>query len=695
MGTLWLKDIKGGLDTRRMSEALPGGSAIRANDGHVSRGGEFEQRPAFVQAYSLPAGTIGLGATQRSLYVFGSGPAPATPRGVLYQQLQHPDGITPLYRIRAYDLFATKLYVVAEYEDGTIYHFYDGQRVTDWQDGRARFPFRVVAGGPQPAIQASCQFTVSGGSNSIVNTFGDIQIGGVSILGVPVQHTGNNTTTAGAIAAQINAYVSNPDYSAAFDGPVVTIFAITAGAVANGPTPTFVLNGDTAVSNVTAMQGGADAAPSQVADITVNGVSILAGPVTWATSNEATAQAIVDSINSYASLPDYTATAVGDRVNILAADPGVAANGFAVAFTLLRGMTFTPAGILSGGLDPGNIFQSGTFAKTIGSKEYVTNGQYLNFSAIDNPTGFQTTATAPDNTGAGFIDMSTQAGGSESLQALAKYQQWIAVFAERVTQIWAIDPDPTKYAQVQVLNNMGTTSPRSVTQFGDSDVFFLDESGVRSLRARDASNAASTSDVGVAVDTLVVDKIRPMSTADRSKIVGLIEPTSGRFWLGFKDLIVVLSFFEGSKISSWATYTPGVDGVPFLVDDYAVFKKKVYLRSGDTIYVFGGLGNDVIYDETSPELWTPYLDCGAPADDKQFRTLDVGCEGQWEVRVAFDPKNPNVSDKVAVVNGSTYAGDKIPFEHRTTHVSLRFKGVGAGEKKVSSAVIKFDGDGGE
>jgi hypothetical protein len=97
MGTLWLKDIRAGLDTRRIAEALPGGSAIRANDGHINRGGEFEQRPAFVSAYTLPAGaTLGLAADNTSLYVFGSGVAPTMPRGVLYQRLQHPDGITPL-----------------------------------------------------------------------------------------------------------------------------------------------------------------------------------------------------------------------------------------------------------------------------------------------------------------------------------------------------------------------------------------------------------------------------------------------------------------------------------------------------------------------------------------------------------------------------------------------------------------------
>ncbi|MGZ5987407.1 MAG: hypothetical protein ACXWLZ_00020 [Rhizomicrobium sp.] len=671
-----------------MPEALPGGSAIRAQDGHTNRGGEFEQRAAFVKAYDLPAGaTVGLAYDQSGVYVFGSAAAPAMPKGVTYQRLQHPDGITPIFRILSFDLFATKIYVVAEFADGTLYHFYDGTRISDWQDGRARVSFTVTGGGIQPATSATGSFTVSGGSASILNTFGDVTLGGVSILGAPVQHTGDNSTTAAAIAAQINAFTSAPDYTAVAVGPVVNISAAATGVAANGLLPVLTLNGDVAVTAITALAGGTVSAPSQLADLTVNGVSILAAPVDWTTDNATTAAAIAASINAYASKPDYTATVIGNKINLLAVDPGTAPNGFVVAPTLLRNFVITPnAGIaLANGLAPGVVFQSGTFAKTIGSKMYVASQQFLNFSGVLIPTGFQSS-----NTGAGFIDMSTQAAGAEAVQAVAKYQQFIAVFSGRVTQIWYVDPDPLNNKQTQVLNNMGTLSPRSVTQFGDNDLFFLDESGVRSVRARDASNAASTTDIGIAVDTLIVDKLSNMTTLQRSKVVGFIEPSAGRFWLVFPDEIFVFSFFEGSKISAWSTYTPSVDNVAFTIDEAMVFKKKVYLRSGDKIYVYGGLDAVLAYDSTSPELWTPYLDADAPAVTKQFNSIDVACEGQWIVTAGLDPTNLDASDEVATVDKTTYGGDKIPFEAESTHVSLRFKGVGAGAKKVAAAAINYE-----
>lgn len=691
MGTIWLKDFKGGLDTRRMPETLPGGSMILGRDGHVNRGGEFEQRPAFVAAYTLPAGlTKGLANNASGVYVFGSGVAPTMPKGVTYQRLQHPDGSTALWRVLAFDLFTAKIYAVAEFEDGTQYHFYDGSRVTDWQDGRARVSFNVTGGSATAAVAPTGSFTVSGGTAG--SELSTLTLGSIHLFTAPVKHTGNNSTTAAAIAIAINNYVSSPEYTATAVGAVLTITG-PPGIGSEGLVPTVTVTGDFTVTGITALAGGVVAASAQLTDLTVNGVSIIDGAVDWATSNDATAEAIAAAVNSYSSSPDYTATAVGSRINLLAATPGTAANGYAVTFTLGSDMAFTPASgnALAGGLTPGALFQSGSSAKTVGSKIYVTNKQYLNFSGVLRPTGFQTEATVPANVGAGFIDMSTEVAGSEALQAVAKYLQFIAVFSGRVIQVWYVDPNPDLNKQQQVLNNMGTLSPRSVTQFGDNDLFFLDESGVRSLRARDSSNAASTTDIGIPVDTLIVAKLQSLSTVQRSQLVGLIEPTSGRFWLVFPDEIFVFSFFEGSKISAWTTYTPAVNNVAFDVDDSMVLKKKVYLRSGDTIYVFGGTGTVPEYDSTEPELWTPFLDANTPAERKTFTGIDVACEGEWEIRAGMSPKNLTASDKVATVDSTTYEDDRIPFEREATHVSLRFTGVGSGAKKIAAAAIHFDG----
>src|SRR5690606_33613069 len=129
-----------------------------------------------------------------------------------------------------------------------------------------------------------------------------------------------------------------------------------------------------------------------------------------------------------------------------------------------------------------------------------------------------------DAIGAGFVDLSTYSSGSEELVSLARYQESVAIFSETNVQIWFVDPDPELNTQTQILSNTGTSAPNSVTQFGDADIFYLNESGVRSLRARDASNSAATSDIGVPIDKLVTEALAGVGVLDRVKITGLIEP---------------------------------------------------------------------------------------------------------------------------------------------------------------------------
>jgi hypothetical protein len=567
-----------------MPETTSGGVLTKAMNGHVSRGGEFEKRAAFVPTYALPAGTVAMAAGVDSVYVFGSGAAPTMPAGVKYQRLQHSDGVTALVSVLSYDLYATKIYAVGLFADGTIFHFYDGARVTAWFDGRARASFTITSGTASPA--------------------------------------------------------------------------------------------------------------STLLTLAVDGVSIITGTVVWATSNEATAAAIAALINSTTSSPDYTATAVGATVNILAAIAGAAANGRAVSYTVSNGLAITPGpgfALANGADNVAGVYQPGSFVKTMQKKMYSTSGSVLFFSGIAAPTKWTT-----DNVGAGFIDMAAETSGAEDLRAVAKYQNNLAIFAGRTIIVEYIDPDPTLNRQMQVLNNTGTLSPRSVTQFGDSDLFYLDESGVRSVRARDASNAAATSDIGVPIDTIVTAKLQGLTLTERSNIIGLIEPRDGRFWLAAKDTIYVFSFFNGAKVSAWSTYTPSVvtGGVEtlFPIDDIVVFQRVVHIRSGNTIYTFGGLSGTLQYDATVAEAWLPYLDAGSPTRKKNFTGIDAAVVGSWTVSAAMQPTNLLAEDKVATITETTFNGDRLPAIGDSTHVSLRFRTTGSELAKLGSAVIHYEGD---
>jgi hypothetical protein len=326
-----------------------------------------------------------------------------------------------------------------------------------------------------------------------------------------------------------------------------------------------------------------------------------------------------------------------------------------------------------------------TSVRTVQQKVYGVAGPVLHFSAIADATAFNS------GVGHGFIDMSTQATGSEELTALAQYQNFIAVFAGRTIQLEFVDPDPTLNRLVQTLNNTGTIAARSVTQFGDNDVFYLDESGIRSLRARETINVAFSSDTGNPVDDIVVEKLTGLTEDQREQAIGVIEPRDGRLWMAIDDEIFVFSYFTGSKVSAWTTYRPG-----FTIDDMVVFQRKVYLRSGDTIYVYGGTGDSFVYTNVEAEAWLPYLDADQPARRKTFSGVDVAARGTWEVRAALDPTNLIASDKVGVVTETSYNAHRISMHGQSSHISIRFRCLAPVDAntpaKLGSVVIHHDLD---
>jgi hypothetical protein len=75
------------------------------------------------------------------------------------------------------------------------------------------------------------------------------------------------------------------------------------------------------------LTGGAS---GSVDGITVNGVQIMSGAVSFTTDLDTTAAAVATNINSHVSVPDYTAAAVGPVITITALTAGVQTNNYVV-----------------------------------------------------------------------------------------------------------------------------------------------------------------------------------------------------------------------------------------------------------------------------------------------------------------------------------------------------------------------------
>lgn len=319
---------------------------------------------------------------------------------------------------------------------------------------------------------------------------------------------------------------------------------------------------------------------------------------------------------------------------------------------------------------------------TLGDKMYAAHGSVLSFSSIDLPADWQDATDG--SAGYGFKNMSNQTAGSEELTALGRYQNLMAVFARRAIQIWYLDPDPVQNVQRQVLENIGTFAPRSVISFGDVDVFFLADSGVRSLRARDSSNQSGVTDVGTPIDDEIVAALKTLPAATAAAASAVLEPVSGRYILSLGSTCYVFSYYASAKISAWSTYDFGMG-----IDHFVSMDGRIWARSGDTIYLFGGDTGDE-YDSSPVEVDLPYIDGRQIATFKNFTAIDIVCEGEWTVYVNTDPKDPTSESKVAIIGSTTLPADGIGMLGQSPVVKLRLTNEGPGAARLSQIVIHYE-----
>jgi hypothetical protein len=321
-----------------------------------------------------------------------------------------------------------------------------------------------------------------------------------------------------------------------------------------------------------------------------------------------------------------------------------------------------------------------SFALTLNKKVYAINDTLLIFSAVNDPLNWDT----ENGIGAGFINMFNEFTGGEKLRALAAYNGRLAIFARRTIQIWAVDVDPARNQQMQVLDNIGTIAPRSVTQVGDVDVFFLADSGIRSLRSRDVNNVAFSSDVGNPIDEIIVKHVRTVGAATAEKAIGIIEPQDGRYWLAIGDKIFVFSHFTGSKIAAWSVYEPG-----FTVANIAVLNGRVWLEaSNGDLYLYGGDDNNT-YDDCPVSGEIPFLSCGSPQTMKCFTGFDTIVEGEWTFEIGTNPERPDERDVVGSVWAPSFDMARIPINHVGTHFSAKFTRAQAGYGRLSNMTVHY------
>lgn len=335
---------------------------------------------------------------------------------------------------------------------------------------------------------------------------------------------------------------------------------------------------------------------------------------------------------------------------------------------------------------------SGSNARTHQTKAYIVDGRNLRFSAVNDPDNFA-------GTGSGLIDVTAQDTGSTELVGIEQYYSYLALFARNAIQIWQMDTDPANNTLVQVLGNIGLVAPNAAAKYGNGDVLFLSDTGIRSVRARDSSNAAVLNDIGSPIDPRISERRADLTPEDAEKIAALVDPLSGHFWLVWGSEVFVLAYYPNSKVTAWSTFEP-----PITVDYVTLANSRVAFRSGEELFVYGSVppsgspfdpnvpvgSTSALYDASTVEIELPPIDVGQPATDKTWQALDIACEGVWAVYVNPDPSQPGAWTLVNTISGSTYGLGALPLGMRSTHLAVKLVSAASGLARVSRVVVHYE-----
>jgi hypothetical protein len=320
----------------------------------------------------------------------------------------------------------------------------------------------------------------------------------------------------------------------------------------------------------------------------------------------------------------------------------------------------------------------GTFARTWRSKMYRLDGKYLRFSGVNNPA--QNDPASVTEPGAGFINIALNDPDGENLLSMEVFYSDMAIMSRLQTQIWTLDPDPTKDSLKQVLR-MGVIASHSTVQFGTGDVLFLSASGVRSLKSQSITLAASVSDVGSAIDLALIPIIRG---GNISQVASVVQPIQGRYWMSLGDTIYVLSYFPAGNITAWSTFNTGFEASHFAVVGEMVF----CIDTTSKVYLYGGTTQNQ-YDTSKVTIRTPHMSADNPTENKRIKSVDVMCQGQWVINIGMLPNNTEAFELVATVQDNTYGLMSIPFAGYGTHFGLHMTHQAPGPATLSAVHLNL------
>ena len=444
----------------------------------------------------------------------------------------------------------------------------------------------------------------------------------------------------------------------------------------------------------------------------------MAVPVDWFSSNNATANAIAVEINNSTSTHGYSASAASAVITIQAA-PGTGAtpNGYVVATDEQGDVTVIDADMADGVTYVAPVAQvakltiGGTYAATdvytatLNSVDYKATGRasahglsafvykgrvystarsLIRYCKLNDPTDWTDATTS---TGAGFINVSNDSQGDLRLVGMAVYQTKVAVFARKSIKIYSFSADAADNVFEQAIDNAGAVALRAIIPYFNTDILYLDQPGIRSVRVRDVDANPYVDTPGDQLDPFIQEWISSVTEEAAQRAVGIIEPLDGRYLLAIDERIFVLSTFPKSKIEAWTYYEPG-----FIVTDFVRIDTKLYARDEDTIYLYGGISGSEYPDDNTQdiEVSLPFVSPKNPAEFKEWQGFDSACVGTWRVQALVDPNDESKLIEIGRVVNTTYNHGGIGAVGESTLFALKLTCDTGGATSISSLEVHYE-----
>lgn len=278
------------------------------------------------------------------------------------------------------------------------------------------------------------------------------------------------------------------------------------------------------------------------------------------------------------------------------------------------------------------------------SKIFATSADVVRFCKTSNPRDWTTASDA------GFLGVGVQQSGATNPTSLGEYAGNLVVFFKDSSQVWTVDPDPSKMVFVQGLD-VGCPYPNGAANMA-GDVFCASYDGIRSITTQSTTGNMIDVDVGSPIDSVT----KPEFTA-YVDIRAFYFRGAGQYWSIKGSTAFVYSFSRTSKISAWSKYI-----FPFDITDVTELDGDLYMRAGNTVYKLDENVNTDAGTQFEVKIEFPYLDFKTPGVLKQIMSMDTVMLGAADMQIKFDARQPDFITPTIAMEGDTRPGELTAVE---------------------------------